>query len=149
MMCPCQMQQAQPKAYADCCQPFHQGQLPSTPEQLMRSRFSGYVLGLTQYIHDTWHASTRPDNLQLSADDQWLKLDIVKAEHTQVHFRAYFKDGPDFCVLEEISDFEIEDERWVYVSGQTKTHTIVLGRNDVCLCGSGKKFKKCCAANKT
>ena len=25
------------------------------------------------------------------------------------------------------------------------THTSKAGRNDLCTCGSGKKFKKCCA----
>lgn len=27
----------------DCCQVYHDGRLPDTPEQLMRSRYSGYV----------------------------------------------------------------------------------------------------------
>ena len=149
MICPCQMQQANPKAYANCCQVFHDGKPAKTPELLMRSRFSAYVLGLSDYIARTWHVSTCPQDLQLSPDDQWLKLDIAKANGTQVHFRAYFKDGTDFYVLDEISDFKQENNHWVYVSGKTQTHTVQLGRNDTCLCGSGKKFKKCCADNKS
>ncbi len=145
MMCPCRMQQTEDILYEKCCEPFHSGELAGTPEQLMRSRFSGFVLGLTEYIKQTWHPSTRPSDLALSPDHNWLKLDIVKARDSQVHFRAYFKDEDGFAVLDEISDFVLEDGRWFYVSGETQTHSMNLGRNDVCLCGSGKKFKKCCA----
>ena len=145
MICPCQQQQPNPKAYAQCCEEVHLGKAPKSPEQLMRSRFSGFVLGLGDYIARTWHASTRPSELVLTADDQWLKLDIIKAQGTQVHFRAYFKDSDGFAVLDEISDFVFEDEHWFYVEGKTDTHSVMLGRNDICLCGSGKKFKKCCA----
>ena len=144
MICPCQQQQANARSYQQCCEPFHQGEAPATAEQLMRSRFSAYVLGLSQYVRDTWHPSTRPNGLDLSPDANWLKLDIVKAHDIQVHFRAFFKDDNEFAVLEEISNFVLENDHWFYVSGTTDTYTIELGRNDVCLCGSGKKFKKCC-----
>lgn len=145
MICPCRMQQAQTVSYDSCCEPFHVGVAPETPEQLMRSRFSGFVLGLTEYIEQTWHPSTRPSDLVLSPDEHWLKLEIVKACDSQVHFRAYFKDEGGFAVLDEISDFVFEDNHWFYVNGKTETHGVSLGRNDECLCGSGKKFKKCCA----
>lgn len=145
MICPCQMQQPSALSYAQCCERFHQGETPSTPAQLMRSRFSGFVLGLTDYIERTWHPSTCPKGLTLSPDDHWRKLEIVKAKGSQVHFRAYFKDEDGFAVLEEISDFILDDERWLYVNGETETRTVLPGRNDMCLCGSGKKFKKCCA----
>jgi SEC-C motif-containing protein len=144
MICPCQQQQANARSYQQCCEPFHQGETPATAEQLMRSRFSAYVLGLSQYVRDTWHPSTRPNGLDLSPDANWLKLDIVKAHDKQVHFRAFFKDDNEFAVLEETSNFVLENDHWFYVNGTTDTYTIELGRNDVCLCGSGKKFKKCC-----
>ncbi|WP_283789700.1 YchJ family protein [Bermanella sp. WJH001] len=144
MICPCQQQQPNARSYQQCCEPFHKGEIPATAEQLMRSRFSGYVLGLSQYVRDTWHISTRPNDLNLSPDNNWLKLDIVKTNTDQVHFCAFFKDENEFAVLEEISNFVFEHGRWFYVDGKTDTHTIELGRNDVCLCGSSKKYKKCC-----
>lgn len=39
--CPCGSGQA----FKDCCQRYHGGELPETPEKLMRSRFSAYVKG--------------------------------------------------------------------------------------------------------
>jgi len=148
MICPCQLQTSNPAQYAQCCEPLHKGQAAKNPEQLMRSRFSAFVLGLSEYVNKSWLASTRPQNLSVEPDDQWLKLEIIKSTDSQVHFKAYFKD-PDspqgFSVLEELSDFIKEGEHWFYVSGDTQIQPIILNRNDTCLCGSEKKYKKCCA----
>eukprot|EP00465_Bigelowiella_longifila_P014130 CAMPEP_0185266748 /NCGR_PEP_ID=MMETSP1359-20130426/32159_1 /TAXON_ID=552665 /ORGANISM="Bigelowiella longifila, Strain CCMP242" /LENGTH=247 /DNA_ID=CAMNT_0027856719 /DNA_START=1 /DNA_END=741 /DNA_ORIENTATION=- len=44
--------------YDDCCGKYHAGvQLPPTPEALMRSRFSAFVLGDAEYIIKTTHPS--------------------------------------------------------------------------------------------
>ena len=149
MICPCQLKIQSPKPYSDCCEPLHKGQAALKPEELMRSRFSGFVLGLTEYLNKSWHSSTRPDGLSLEADDQWLKLEIIKSTDSQVHFKAFFKDTDSpqgFSVLEELSDFIKEDGHWFYVSGDTQIQPVTLARNDVCLCGSGKKYKKCCGS---
>ena len=46
--------------------------------------------------------------------------------------------------------FQLIDSKWFYVARQNKGAHIEssakIGRNDACSCGSGKKFKKCCAA---
>ncbi|XLM23157.1 hypothetical protein MKD33_17040, partial [Chromobacterium piscinae] len=34
----------------------------------MRSRYSAYALGLEAYLLATWHASTRPEALNLAED---------------------------------------------------------------------------------
>ncbi len=50
----------QPKRYQDCCQPCHTGLGPAqTAEQLMRSRFSAYVLQLVPYIADTYYPAVQ------------------------------------------------------------------------------------------
>jgi SEC-C motif-containing protein len=148
-ICPCQKQQVNPAEYNQCCKPFHDALVSSQlmvirPEQLMRARFSAYVLGLENYLKRTWHSNTCPRPLTAKPDDQWLKLNVVSSSDRQVHFKAFFKDRDGFQCLEETSDFVIENDRLVYLCGDTKMHNIVLNRNNVCLCGSGKKFKKCC-----
>ncbi len=45
--------------------------------------------------------------------------------------------------FKEIAD-KIRRERRRITSEQEKTHAAVPGRNDLCPCGSGKKYKKCC-----
>ena len=58
---PCPCGSALP--YAACCGRWHAGalhlQAPSA-EALMRSRYSAHVLGLADYLRDTWHPQTRP-----------------------------------------------------------------------------------------
>lgn len=148
-ICPCQKLAATPKTYEACCQRFHLGQSPDTCEQLMRSRFSAFALNLTAYLLESWHPSTRPTELS-PMNDHWLKLDIIHSESNTVHFKAYFKeDNPSekqrYGCLEEVSRFSHDQGRWQYVDGDASFSEYKPSRNDVCLCGSGKKFKKCCA----
>ena len=51
----------QVKAYIDCCGRYiDAGELPETAEKLMRSRYTAYVLGRTDFLLATWHPNTRP-----------------------------------------------------------------------------------------
>ena len=143
-ICPCQRQQIDALDYAQCCQPLHQGQPVPSYQQLMRSRFSAYVMGLNDYLKQTWHPNTCPDALDVEADNQWLKLDIVSAQGNQVHFKAYGKDEDGFFCLEEISNFTEHQGGKVYIDGQVTMKPYTPERNAPCLCGSGKKYKKCC-----
>ena len=44
--------------YALCCEPFHRGlQHATSPQQLMRSRYSAYVVGDYEYVLATYHPS--------------------------------------------------------------------------------------------
>jgi SEC-C motif domain protein len=142
MRCPC----CSGQNYADCCAPVHQNLTANSPEQLMRSRFAAYALQKWDYLLVTWHSSTRP--AQLNDDDActWLKLVIQHSDANTVEFSAYFKDGAQYGVLHETSNFVQENGRWVYVDGNCKVSHFKPERNDECPCGSGKKFKKCCGA---
>ncbi|MEI8648737.1 YchJ family metal-binding protein [Paraglaciecola sp. Hal342] len=73
---------------------------PSTPEQLMRSRYSAYAFGHFQYVLDTYTQSQRQtltldDLIQSSSETQWLRLDVLDAlviktcSTGQVEFIAY------------------------------------------------------------
>ncbi|KAA0013623.1 YchJ family protein [Billgrantia pellis] len=134
---------------ASCCGPFHGGEPAPTPETLMRSRYSAFALGLHDYLRDTWHPSTRPTALDLDASSRWVRLEVL--DHGQdgnkgrVHFRATFREGKRWGVLEESSRFVYEAGRWVYLDGTPSVTRLKPGRNDACPCGSGRKFKSCCA----
>lgn len=64
--CPCGSGQT----CLDCCGLWHtglrEGRHAPTPEALMRSRYSAYVLGLIDYLLATWHPATAPGELELS-----------------------------------------------------------------------------------
>ena len=74
--CPCGSDQA----YQSCCGRYHAGQLAlqaTDPQQLMRSRYSAYVLRLTDYLLATWHPTTRPATLDADPPAlRWLGLEV-------------------------------------------------------------------------
>ena len=120
--------------YAQCCRLLHHGEPASSPEALMRSRYSAFVRDDADYVRASWHTDTRPAELTLEGGDQWLGLEIVDAT----------QDGDGFAVLEEHSRFVRENGHWFYLDGEHTVTPFKPGRNDPCPCGSGRKFKKCC-----
>ncbi len=142
--------------YAACCQPLHDGQtLADTPEQLMRSRYSAYVLAKAPYLLATHHADFRGDLseaelLEACRQTQWQRLEIVDAPAHQgdageVEFRAWYRDGTALRALHERSRFVREGGQWYYCDGRFDPSP-QANRNAPCPCGSGKKFKRCCGA---
>lgn len=120
-LCPCHSQ----RPYADCCARWHGGEAAPDAVTLMRSRYSAYALSLTNYLRDTWHASTRPSPQDLAADPpcQWLGLEIRRNVSTAdnsalVEFIARCKTGGRARRLHEISRFIREYDRWYYVDGE-------------------------------
>lgn len=153
MACPC----GSLKEYSNCCQPLHDGIPARSPEALMRSRYSGFFLKLEGYLLTSWHIDTRPKDIKLDDHTQWKRLEILKAETDdgksidgktnpkgQVHFKAYYKEHNQWFLVEEKSRFLFENNHWFYHSGDYNPQILKLNRNDICLCGSGKKYKKCC-----
>jgi SEC-C motif domain protein len=110
--------------YEECCGRFHAGALQQSAEQLMRSRYSAYVLGLTEYVHRTWHPSTRPAREELHGDagTRWLGLEVRKHAATgddaaTVEFVARSKSGGRAQRMHERSRFVREGGQWFYVDG--------------------------------
>jgi len=89
----------------------------------MRSRYSAFVLDLSDYLLATWHTSTRP--ARLGANEvglKWLGLEVrrhtpVDADHATVEFIARSKLAGRAQRLHELSRFLREDGRWFYVDG--------------------------------
>jgi SEC-C motif domain protein len=133
---------------ARCCGRFHAGAPAPNPEALMRSRYTAFALDLTDYLLASWHPRTRP--AELAADDttRWLRLEVLESgeegDEGHVRFRATFREGRRFGVLEEASCFQREAGRWFYLDGSPEVRRLKPGRNDPCPCGSGRKAKACC-----
>ncbi|MEQ1531222.1 MAG: YchJ family protein [Methylococcales bacterium] len=152
--CPC----GSTKLYPACCGPYHAGeQQAPTAQALMRSRYSAFVLKKTAYLQQTWAASMRPAYLDISDDaSEWQGLDIVALKAGQavdsegwVEFKAFYALNAQPWVLHERSRFIKEQGRWYYVDGEIKAHVAIkaAAKNAPCPCGSGKKYKRCCAAD--
>ena len=113
--------------YAICCGRCHAGAIAATAEQLMRSRYSAYVLRLRDYLLATWHPDTRPHDLDLddaaSRATRWLGLEVRRqledGDHATVEFIARYRIGGASAMrLHEISRFDRFDGRWYYRDGE-------------------------------
>jgi SEC-C motif-containing protein len=142
--------------FTDCCSPLLSGQRSATTaEQLMRSRYSANVVDNERYLLASWHPSTRPVSLDMASGPQWVGLTVVDVKNGRredlsgkVEFKAtYIQDGTT-AVLHERSTFVQENGKWYYVDGiapaQGGRTAQKVGRNALCPCGSGQKYKKCC-----
>jgi SEC-C motif-containing protein len=146
--CPCQSQ----ASYAQCCQLLHRGQPAATAAQLMRARYTAYVLHLIDFVVQTtlpaqqglldqtairqWSESTDWCGLELL--QQWPK---VGKQHAQVEFKAYYLTAQGREYHHEKSTFVRIDQHWYFLDPTTDHR---LSQKQPCFCGSGKKFKQCC-----
>jgi SEC-C motif domain protein len=109
--------------FAQCCGRFITGdEAPATAEELMRSRYSAYVIGARDYLLATWHPTTRPVSLDLDQHTTWLGLQVKAhtqqdADHATVEFVARYRVADKGHRLHEISRFERVNGRWLYVDG--------------------------------
>lgn len=122
-LCPC----GSGTPYAACCGPLHAGEKnAATAEALMRSRYAAYVLKRDDYLRATWHVSTRPEDLDLAADDsKWLGLEVrahkqLDATHASVEFVARYRIAGRGHRLHELSRFVLDEGRWFYVDGDLR-----------------------------
>lgn len=145
--------------YSECCQlALELEKNAATPEALMRSRYSAYSQGMTDYIVTTTHPNQQhlcdPDAINHWATGvEWLKLQVVKSSENGnrglVEFVATYKEDGEIKKHHELSVFQKLANRWYYSTGSTpQAPAAKLNRNDPCLCGSGKKYKKCCGRGK-
>lgn len=120
--CPC----LSGEPFGECCARFLTGAADApTAVQLMRSRYSAFVVGDTGYLLATWHPSTRPTALELDPAIRWIRLDILGREQGGpldrdgiVEFRAHYRrngERGERGEQHEASSFVREGGRWRYV----------------------------------
>jgi len=127
MKCPCHST----KEYSECCAPFHQGTLPATAEQLMRSRFCAYSMGNVDYILETTHPKHVDQKLPIQERRAQIEafysqtafdgLEILEHLDTlpfaYVTFQATLKQGEYDVSFTEKSRFEKIEGKWYYLDG--------------------------------
>lgn len=158
--CPCGSE----LAYDECCRPLIDGdRTASTAEQVMRSRYSAYVKTEIGYLLSSLHPDHRSDfdeksTRSWSERSEWHNLEIVKTagggpedSEGRVEFIASYTEKGIRKDHHEMATFVKKGGIWYFVNGEVVLPKPVVrsapktGRNDPCPCGSGKKFKKCCA----
>lgn len=135
--CPC----GSGDAYDVCCGPLHAGPerggiVAPSPERLMRSRYSAFVVRDERYLIDTWHPGTVPDDFDLRERITWTGLDIIDAPPVDgggaagaggggrsglvfgtVEFVAHYRDASGDGEQHERSRFVLQAGRWWYLDG--------------------------------
>jgi len=125
MECPCHSQ----KNYDKCCEPFHKKKTtPSSPLELMRSRYSAYALNLSQYLIETTHPCSphyqndllvwKNEIEKFSTTHQFIGLEIESEEsgfpQAFVTFIAKIKQKDKDCSFKERSCFIFENGKWFF-----------------------------------
>ena len=159
--CPCKSG----KKFGECCGPIIAGAAPAeTAEALMRARYSSYVTGDIMFLKTSATKAVQEEFVEdetraWSQTAEWHGLEIIATEKGQkddadgvVEFRALYSANGEFKNHHERSQFVREDGEWKFSDGEMVGEKPIVraqpkvGRNDLCPCGSGKKYKKCCGA---
>lgn len=109
-----------------CCQRYLSGQAwPPTPEALMRSRYTAYVLHDDDYIMKTWADNETKPTVLFEKNDirpKFVKLEVLETsindEQTQgtVHFIAKARTSFGAQTLQELSLFQKDAQgHWLYM----------------------------------
>lgn len=142
------------RLYTECCLPLHLGQQKAKDaEQLMRSRYSAFVKQQINYIIDTTALEQQKylvygDLLSWSQETDWKSLDVIAYDypidknHASVEFKAYYWVEGQTKAHHEKSFFVSHQSTWYFLD---PTVEIAYTMKQVCICGSHKKFKHCCA----
>ena len=125
--CPC----GSGARYEECCGPLIRNErLASGVEELMRSRYTAYVVGADDHLFRTWHPRTRPEDVSPESGLIWTGLEVLDVEQTgagtseatgEVEFRAHWTWQGKRGVLHERSSFTVRAGRWVYLDGRPPT----------------------------
>ena len=129
----------------------------------MRSRYSAFVTHAIDYLFESHHPETRgeldrDEVRRFSEGGTWQGLEVLdtvdgqaRVERGWVEFIARYIERGEARIHHERSLFSRHHGRWFFHSAEyPKSAPTVrtqpkIGRNDPCPCGSGKKYKKCCA----
>lgn len=114
--------------YQNCCEVYHKnGGKTETAQQLMRSRYSAFVLANGDYLMETHHSNTRQVKekkavVKWAKSVQWIKLEVLETTkglendtEGSVTFNAYFYENGKVDVIHEKSTFKKENNNWKYL----------------------------------
>lgn len=104
--------------------------------------FMGFLDGINTSLNTA-------NQLEDIKEDTALDLDV---DFEKLFFNMLRADADYLYTLPQWDDVLTEEKRADIVKEFKRSKTVhkekVPGRNDPCPCGSGKKYKKCCGANK-
>ena len=104
--------------------------------------FMGFLDGIQTSLE-------KPFDLEAIDENSNIDMDII---YEKLFFNMINAEADYLYGLEEWDAIYSDDEKKAIADAWRRSRTVVKeklpGRNDPCPCGSGKKYKKCCGANK-
>lgn len=114
----------------------------------------GFMFAVENWAED-WAAPRDKETARWLNDAMDFLVALTEDDTGKPEVCMYAEDGPPSTSQDRLETFgeaiwAVYDLRQLWKSLGPRQETIVLGeqpgRNDLCPCGSGKKFKKCCGA---
>lgn len=112
-------------SYTNCCKRIHLDQKEAvTAEQLMRARYSAFVVQNIEFLHTSFHPTTRPfqnkKEIEIWAkESKWMQLLILKSTRHLIEFEAHYLDAHlELQIHHERSNFKQVQGVWYYVDGE-------------------------------
>ena len=124
MVCPCNIS----KLYCECCGRVHDSILnATTAEQLMRSRYSAFVLDNMNFLKKS-HSKKTVSSFNFKSvsrwtkNVKWVKLEILSTnkgkesdESGYVEFKAFYFENGLIEIIHGKSQFVKQNNHWVYL----------------------------------
>lgn len=120
LLCPC----CSGENYQHCCAQVHEDLTKATsPEKIMRARYTAFTMSLIDFLYETFHPETRiyqdkNEIKQWAKENKWIKLEIIRCTPNTVEFKAHYIniDGEE-SVHYERSIFRQWEGCWYYLDG--------------------------------
>lgn len=116
-----------PIAFEKCCLPKHQNMANArTAEELMRARYSAFVVGNGPFLMASWEPSERQKQNKQELEQwansvRWLKLEVADCTQGTTHdnrgevtFTAYYIENGEIATIHETSVFHKINHIWYY-----------------------------------
>ena len=104
--------------------------------------FMGFLDGIQTSLENSF-------DLESITEDSMIDMDII---YEKLFFNMINAEADYLYGLPEWDEIYTDEEKKAIADAWRRSRTVVKektpGRNDPCPCGSGKKYKKCCGANK-
>ncbi len=119
--CPCDSK----KDFSKCCSPLiEEKEEASSPEQLMRARYSAFATKNMNYIYETTHPQARFEfdrkaNQEWADQAEFLKLEVLNSSDEGnkgiVEFKAHFKmKDSEPAIHHEVAYFRKQEGTWYF-----------------------------------
>lgn len=116
------------KNFNECCEPYlSDAEIPTTPEALMRSRYTAFARANVEYVANTMKSPAADhfdlEDARVAAQQlHWDEFEIVNSsvneDKATVEYIAYFIANSMKHKLHKLCELQLTDGKWYYINAQ-------------------------------